>query len=138
VTPKRIQMHRTKGWRKPEGAVYVGRPTRWGNPYVVGTGEIRAQGPLFGAGAGYYDTDDERWYDVLLPGQRGLTADLAVALYRQDLANTFNDGHPDFDELREALGDLAGKDLACWCPLDQPCHADVLLALANMEEAEPL
>jgi hypothetical protein len=27
--------------------------------------------------------------------------------------------------------DLAGKDIACWCPLDQPCHADVLLELAN-------
>jgi hypothetical protein len=27
--------------------------------------------------------------------------------------------------------DLAGKDLACWCPLDQPCHADILLELAN-------
>jgi hypothetical protein len=27
--------------------------------------------------------------------------------------------------------DLTGKDLACWCPLNQPCHADVLLELAN-------
>ncbi|MBB4212022.1 uncharacterized protein DUF4326 [Rhodothalassium salexigens DSM 2132] len=27
--------------------------------------------------------------------------------------------------------ELRGRDLACWCPLDQPCHADVLLALAN-------
>jgi len=27
--------------------------------------------------------------------------------------------------------ELAGKDLACWCPLDQPCHADVLIELAN-------
>jgi hypothetical protein len=27
--------------------------------------------------------------------------------------------------------DLAGKDLACWCPLDQPCHADSLLEVAN-------
>lgn len=26
---------------------------------------------------------------------------------------------------------LAGKNLACWCPLDEPCHADVLLELAN-------
>ena len=26
---------------------------------------------------------------------------------------------------------LVGKDLACWCPLDQPCHADVLLEIAN-------
>ena len=29
------------------------------------------------------------------------------------------------------LSELKGKDLACWCPLDQPCHADVLLELAN-------
>lgn len=27
--------------------------------------------------------------------------------------------------------ELRGKNLACWCPLDQPCHADVLLELAN-------
>lgn len=26
------------------------------------------------------------------------------------------------------------KNLACWCPLDQPCHADVLLEIANREE----
>jgi hypothetical protein len=26
---------------------------------------------------------------------------------------------------------LRGHDLACWCPLDKPCHADVLLRLAN-------
>lgn len=24
-------------------------------------------------------------------------------------------------------------DLMCFCPLDQPCHADVLLELANRE-----
>lgn len=29
------------------------------------------------------------------------------------------------------LRELRGKNLACWCPLDQPCHADVLLELAN-------
>ena len=27
--------------------------------------------------------------------------------------------------------ELRGKDLACWCPLDQPCHRDVLLKAAN-------
>jgi len=32
---KRIQMRRTKGWRKPDGVVYVGRPSRWGNPFSV-------------------------------------------------------------------------------------------------------
>lgn len=29
------------------------------------------------------------------------------------------------------LEPLRGHDLACWCPLDEPCHADVLLRLAN-------
>lgn len=31
---------------------------------------------------------------------------------------------------------LRGKDLVCWCPLDQPCHADVLLELANRAEPD--
>jgi hypothetical protein len=31
--PKRIQRKRTKGWKIPEGAVYVGRPTIYGNPF---------------------------------------------------------------------------------------------------------
>ena len=29
------------------------------------------------------------------------------------------------------LHELRGKNLACWCKLDEPCHADVLLKLAN-------
>lgn len=36
--PKRIQLRRTKGWRKPAGAVVVSRPSKWGNPYPVGGG----------------------------------------------------------------------------------------------------
>src|SRR3972149_2913182 len=31
--PRRIQRKRTKGWRMPANTVYVGRPTKWGNPY---------------------------------------------------------------------------------------------------------
>lgn len=36
-------------------------------------------------------------------------------------------------DLLAAISELRGKNLACWCPLDQPCHADVLLDLANRE-----
>lgn len=55
----------------------------------------------------------------------------AVRRYREHLQ-----GHP---ELLEAVrAELAGKDLACWCPLDQPCHADVLLELANRPESRPV
>ena len=32
---KRIQRKRVKGWKMPENTVYVGRPTKWGNPFRV-------------------------------------------------------------------------------------------------------
>lgn len=36
MMPVRIQRKRTKGWKMPPNTVYVGRPTKWGNPYRVG------------------------------------------------------------------------------------------------------
>lgn len=104
----RIQRKRTKGWRMPEGAVYVGRPTRWGNPWRVGD-EALVQWP--------YPTGDGPQVVRQVP----ITPSLAVALYEIAFA-------AEADEIRE---ELAGKDLACWCPPDQPCHADVLLRVAN-------
>jgi hypothetical protein len=80
----------------PPDTIYVGRPTVWGNPYVVGS--------------------------HLLSGEM-LTAGKAVELYRQHVQEVF-----DPMTIRTRLG---GKNLACWCPLDRPCHADVLLELAN-------
>ena len=38
MSPKRIQIKRTKGWRKPANTVYIGRPTKWGNPFRIGPG----------------------------------------------------------------------------------------------------
>lgn len=35
MKPKRIQRKRTKGWKMPENTVYVGRGSKWGNPYYV-------------------------------------------------------------------------------------------------------
>lgn len=94
MSPARIQRRRTKGWRMPEGSVYVGRGSQWGNPYTVAEmGSRRA----------------------------------AVAAYVHSWLN---------DPMRlviasHVVSELKGKDLACWCPLDQPCHADVLLDIAN-------
>ena len=103
ATPRRIQLKRTKGWRMPEGAVYVGRPSRWGNPYIA-------------------------W-----PDRRPKAA---VEAYREDLRQRMRlttRQHETYDAAAFArwLAPLRGRDLACWCPLDQPCHADVLLELAN-------
>jgi hypothetical protein len=93
--PQRIQLSRQRGWRKPEGAVVVARPTRWGNPFALGAD--------------------------LGPAE-------AVALFRDALEDGYLD--IDVDDIRR---DLRGRDLACWCTLDVPCHADVLLELANAD-----
>ena len=103
--PKRVQLSRAKGWRMPPNTVKVDRSTRWGNPYKTHSD-------------GY-----------------PMTPELAVgcfsALLRGDSAgwvmrDTLSTPH-DVKTL------LRGKNLACWCALDRPCHADVLLRLANDE-----
>lgn len=98
--PQRIQRKRSRGWKMPEGCVYVGRPTKWGNPFRVGS-EIS-----------------------LLPGRR--------VQDNRHAASLFLGFAPQNEKLvAAARAELRGKDLACWCPLDQPCHADVLLEIAN-------
>lgn len=92
--PKRIQRKRAKGWKMPPNAVYVGRPTKWGNPWVVG---------------------------------RDGDAKTCMTLYEQ-LINGNIWSEPNMKTIKR---ELRGKDLACWCPLGQPCHADVLLEIAN-------
>ncbi|WP_083213336.1 DUF4326 domain-containing protein [Mycobacterium malmoense] len=120
--PERIQRRREKGWRMPEGAVYVGRPTKWGNPWMID----KSSGLVVGPGR-FYSHDP------------AASRSLAVALYKdwlrlgnQSLALS---GTRDYAITRrivlDSLIELRGRDLACWCPLDQPCHADVLLELAN-------
>jgi hypothetical protein len=51
----------------------------------------------------------------------------AVSLYRNWLANGRGPSAPTDEE----IASLRGKNLACWCAVDRPCHADVLLELAN-------
>lgn len=107
--PQRIQRKRNKGWRMPEGAVYVGRPSRWGNPFSVG------------------DPLSKHFNDPSVLGRRVRDRAHAVELYELHTGPMGN-YELDDDEIRSELG---GKDLACWCPLDQPCHAGVLLRRAN-------
>jgi hypothetical protein len=99
-TPVRIKLRRIKGWRKPEGAVVVARPSKWGNP-------ISWKPPL------------DRTYAV-----RAFDNWLSGCLIQRDL-------HGQPPTIAEIIATLRGKDLCCWCALDQPCHADVLLEIAN-------
>lgn len=123
MSPQRIQRKRTKGWRTPlcscgcgKPARYVGRSTRWGNPWGIGaTVTITSR---FGPTRQILESID---------------APAAVDLYRVWITRVHIADVP-FDPYRLSLSELRGHDLACWCPLDQPCHADILLQLANRGE----
>ncbi|MEU2403367.1 DUF4326 domain-containing protein [Streptomyces rubiginosohelvolus] len=124
TTPARIQRRRTKGWRKPDGAVYVGRPTLYGNPFQIA--HIGKDWLVF------VDT---------APGVTGrVVATLATEREaRQRATEEFRamlrtPGGAEQAEFFAAK--LHGRDLMCWCPLPadgEPdhCHASVLLDLAN-------
>lgn len=91
----------------PPGAVKVDRTTRWGNPFRVGDTVHRGRA---------FSGRDEVVRD----------AAHAVQLFRRWLFTQ--------DRSRDLVPTLRGKDLACWCRPGEPCHADVLLELANRED----
>ena len=124
--PNRIQLRRTHGWRKPAGTIVVARPTRWGNPFriddladLIEHYEISHNGdaPPRGALRGQAQRMAVSWF-----------ADMVTTRIPRQVWPKAAHHYPSTDEIIAAL---TGHDLACWCPLDQPCHADVLLELAN-------
>jgi hypothetical protein len=119
--PQRIQRKRTKGWRMPENAVYVGRPTKWGNPFKLKSAYVEAAIDLNKMDLKYEDPKNEGARDLV-----GYARQLAIKNYK-----TYLDEHPELIE--EIKNNLRGKDLACWCPVNgyEPCHADILLEIAN-------
>lgn len=80
----------------PPDTIYVGRPTKWGNPIKIG-----------------------EWIN----GRKMSRLDV-VRWYREHIT-------PDSQIGQDAKKELRGKNLACWCCLQDPCHADVLLEIAN-------
>lgn len=113
-SPQRIQRRRSKGWRMPANTVYVGRGSKWGNPWQIHhsrSGGWSVSGPGIGIMNGICGNEE---------GARLL----AVKLYRRH-----------YEQFGASVHELRGKSLACWCANGQPCHADVLLELANQQPA---
>lgn len=109
--PERIQRKRSKGWKMPDNMVYVGRPTKYGNPFKPGMrlgdcSYVIVQRSKYL----YCDQDME------------LTLEMCLDLFKLHALRM---------KARGQLDDLRGKNLACWCKIGEPCHADVLLKLAN-------
>lgn len=116
--PARVQRTRTAGQPgMPPGSIYVGRGTRWGNPNRI----VRAPHGLVvahdnGSTVGTFPTDKA-------------ARRFATDAYRHQL-------NSDPELAAAARRELAGRDLACWCPLPESgetdhCHAAVLLELVN-------
>ena len=106
--PERIQRRRAKGWTMPRGVVYVGRGTKWGNPFVVGEDGTREE-----CIANYIGL----FYGMLCVSVK----DRAKVKAQERVIAA----------MQKDLRELRGRKLACWCRPDQRCHADVLLHLAN-------
>lgn len=115
TAPQRIQLSRAKGWRMPPNTVKVDRTTKWGNPF-----RRHIDGHPMGNGLAVQLftrllEQQSAWWPLPTPWPKG----------------KIPAGPPTtIDDVR---AELRGKNLACWCALDQPCHADVLLRLANPE-----
>lgn len=116
--PERIWQRRIAGWRMPLSGRSVARPGRFGNPWSV----LRAPG--------------DRLYSLAGPwsGAGRFTDKRGAAEVAVDLFERWMTGGIELDERfwqRPDVGELAGHDLACFCEPGEPCHADVLLRLAN-------
>jgi hypothetical protein len=100
--PARIRLSRAKGWRMPANCVKVDRSTRWGNPFRAGP-QLSPEAVT-------------REYEEWILGE--------TAILEEDKQLM----PPTLEEIRFHL---RGKSLGCWCPLGSPCHAEILLRLAN-------
>ena len=104
----------------PDDAVYVGRPSRWGNPFRV----ERTEYPDHFC---YRVTDGHRFVHDHIDTERDAHR-IAVDLFNLHIGPMGSYEYA--DETLKALQGLAGRPLACWCPLGYPCHADVLARFA--------
>ena len=95
----------------PSNTVYVGRPTKWGNPYMLSSAPHRANRT-----------------EMICYSREDAVQNYKTWMHACNARSTI-----DIPRIR---AELRGKDLACWCPLNQPCHADVLLEIANAEPEE--
>lgn len=119
MKPVRIQRSRMHKQVSPNGLpiVYVGRPTKWGNPFKIG---------------GTYNIID-------LPTNVNVYSDdNCITVYRASIAvDLYEKWLNDQIRLKKLdLSELKGKNLSCWCAIDEWCHADILLELANKEPIE--
>ena len=135
MTPQRIQRRRTKGWKMPENTISVTRPGKWGN-------FLKLSGDMIMIDASYRRKNLDKWVFLCFGDLERL-----LEIYRLTMSGggntggviklgvTSQDGQQDLlwwhYKLAYCVDELKGKHLACFCPIGSPCHAKILLKIAN-------
>lgn len=122
--PMRIRRSRAKGARLPKNTVCVDRTTGFGSPFPIASVASTISG-----------LEKKMWFvgtwtrpSMCFADTKEEAATISVKAYRWWM------GLPAQATLRDkAKVALRGKNLACWCKLDAPCHADVLLEIVNAD-----
>jgi hypothetical protein len=132
----RITLSRAKGWKKPANSIVVSRPSIFGNPWIAGEpGRLHLRGinTIYRVRDVMTTEEAVTTYRVWLQNSdcpiRFLPSpSLFTALGRKSLWDALDARRA---TILAALPTLRGHDLCCWCKLGEPCHADVLLAMAD-------
>jgi hypothetical protein len=137
MKPIRVQRFRNKKNESPNGldVKYVGRPTKYGNPFRV----VRCCGKwkvitsvdfcakiLTDNCKLLYDTKEQAALDAVK------CYEMYILPYKKN-GGTLADFYRASINLDDIIEELRGKNLSCWCSVDSPCHADVLLKIANCD-----
>jgi len=139
---ERIQRKRTAGWRMPDDGVYAGRGSAYGNPFAMAkhtyTPEQKDKEPII-----YYTIKlmIENEFSLLVyqvvKGNFFYTIESVISACIDCYEKYILLDHKEAGNnsiLSKMRRELPGKKIACWCPLDQPCHVDTIIKLVNSHE----
>lgn len=134
MKPKRLQRSRSKGYKMPKRAIYVGRPSKWGNPFKL-IGDM-----IYCDALDTWHNNYNPWvlYDKRIYSKKeGIkrVIELCDDWIHQRLQIT----HYTYMcvakrcpfTIEDIKRELKGKDLVCWCPKNQDCHSRILIEIAN-------
>ena len=137
--PIRIQRKRTKGWKMPPNTVSVTRPGKWGNPFDFRSSDCCWLALSYGCRGDSKGRQEasvrafREWVEPPPKGQKLVRTERGVRMGDDEksfqIGPRFIVGPP--PTIGQIRAELAGKNLACFCAPDAPCHADVLLEIAN-------
>lgn len=121
---KRIQRQRVKGYKTPENTQYVGRPTKFGNPF-----KLTEDGFIMALSTNRKILD--KW--IMFTQEGGASQKDIIDLYKMWIEGKL---HKKFTYLPKPpnIEELKGKNLSCFCSLNVSCHVDVLLEKLNRYE----